>query len=56
MDYLQAWQKGFKDAKEFTISQLNEHCGTNFSNLIDVVLYIKEVESAKKQGAENVEG
>lgn len=56
MDYLEAWQKGFKDAKEFTIEQINEHCGTNFLDLVDVVLYIKEVELAKKKVAENAEG
>lgn len=56
MNYLEAWQKGFKDAKEFTISQLNEHCGTNFSSLVDVIIYIKEIESAKKQEVANVEG
>jgi hypothetical protein len=56
MNYLEAWQKGFKDAKEFTIEQINEHCGTSFSNLVDVVLYIKEAQLAKKQGVENVEG
>lgn len=56
MDYLEAWQKGFKDAKEFTIEQINEHCGTNFSDLVDVVIYIKEAQLAKKQGVENVKG
>jgi hypothetical protein len=54
MDYLSAWQRGFKEGKEFSLEQLNEHCKTNFANLVEVIMYIKDAEFNKKPKVENV--
>jgi hypothetical protein len=53
MDYLEFWRKGFKEGKEFSLEQINEHCKTTFQSLTELILYIREVEFNKKREAEN---
>ena len=55
MDYLEMWQKGFKEGKDFTLDELNKHCETNFKNLVELILYVKSVEVSKQNKAQNVE-
>jgi hypothetical protein len=54
MNYLDAWQRGFKDGKDFSLDQLNELCKTNFASLLEVIMYIKDAEFNKKSKVENV--
>jgi hypothetical protein len=53
MNYLDAWQRGFKEGKEFSLQQLNEHCKTNFANWTEVILYLNKVEKINKQEVAN---
>jgi len=55
MDYLDFWRKGFKEGKDICLEQINEHCKTNFADLVAVILYINEVKLAKTKQAENVQ-
>ena len=53
MNYLDAWQRGFKEGREFSLNELNEHCQTNFADWTKVIMYIKAVEKTNKQEATN---
>ena len=55
MDYLEMWQKGFKEGKDFTLDELNKHCETNFANLVELIMYVKSVELSKENEAQNVQ-
>jgi hypothetical protein len=54
MDYLQAWQDGFKAAKDIELELINTHCDMQFESLTDLILYIRDVEFMKKLEQENV--
>ena len=56
MDYLEMWQKGFKEGKDFTLDELNKHCETNFADLVALIMYVRNVELNKKTKADHVEG
>lgn len=48
MDYLDYWRKGFKEGKDFSLEQINEHCKANFQNMIEVIMFIMEVQKSKE--------
>lgn len=49
MNDLDMWRKGFKDGKDFSIEQINQHCKTEFPSLLEVILFIRE---AKKEATD----
>jgi hypothetical protein len=53
MDYLEMWQKGFKEGKDFTLDELNKHCETNFANLVELIMYVRNVELSKENERQN---
>lgn len=44
MDYLTAFNVGFEEGKRLPLKLINDHCGTEFETLTDVINYIREVE------------
>lgn len=54
MDYLQAWQDGFKAGKAVELDLINTHCDMQFKSLTDVIIYIRDVEFMKKLEQEDV--
>jgi len=55
MDYLDFWQQGFKEGKDFTLDELIKYCKTNFANLVELIMYVKSVELSKENKAQNVQ-
>ena len=53
MDYLDIWTKGFEEGKSLQIKLINDHCGTGFQSLTEIIIYIREVEFNKRLEANN---
>jgi hypothetical protein len=55
MDYLQAWQDGYKVGRAIQLELINTHCNMQFDSLTDVIIYIREVAFANDVEQEHVQ-
>ena len=54
MDYLSAFNVGFEEGKSLPLKLINDHCGTEFKTLTEVITYIREIEFNKRLETQDV--
>jgi hypothetical protein len=42
MSYLDAWNAGFEEGKSLIIKLINQHSGTEFKSVAELILFVKE--------------